>query len=48
MEMAKTLLTSQFSLGLVQLTLNNAIRKDEDVSLPAPEVDEVIEDAWRP
>lgn len=34
MEMAKTLLTSQFSLGLVQLTLNNAIRKDEDVSLP--------------
>lgn len=34
MEMEKTLLTSQFSLGPVQFPLNKAIRKDQDVSLP--------------
>ena len=34
MEMAKTLLTSQFSVGPVQVTLNNAVRKAQGVSLP--------------
>lgn len=34
MEMEKALLTSQFSPGPAQFTLNKAIRKDQDVSSP--------------
>lgn len=35
--MAKTLLISQFPLGPAQFTLNNAITKDQGVSLPGTE-----------